>query len=132
MPGTWKQELFALLMVGTGGAIGSAARHLFGFLCRQGGLPEGQSHLATMAINALGSFLAGWLLRQFGPVNSSVFLFWGMGFCGGFTTFSSYSRELVGLMRDNRLIEAAATMVLSVSLGIACYIAGWALAGREG
>ena len=132
MPGQWTNELHALLLVGTGGAIGSVARHLFGFLARIGGLPSDQGHLSTMAINATGSLVAGWLMRQFGPVNSAAFLFWGLGFCGGFTTFSSYSREFVTLMRDNRHIEAGAYMILSVALGVAGYIAGWSLAGRGG
>lgn len=130
MPGPWTEELRALLLVGTGGAIGSMARHLFGFLARMGGMPAEHGHFSTMAINATGSLLAGWLLRQFGPVNSTAFLFWGLGFCGGFTTFSSYSREFVTLMRENRQLEAGAYMVLSVALGVACYIGGWALAGR--
>ena len=55
MPGQWTDELHALLLVGTGGAIGSVARHLFGFLARLGGLPADQAYNATMYI--LASFL---------------------------------------------------------------------------
>lgn len=130
MPGAWTDELHALALVGAGGAAGSAARHLFGFLLRVGGLPAGQTHLSTLAINASGSLLAGWLLRQFGPVSSAMFLFWGLGFCGGFTTFSSYSREFVMLLREERLAEAVAYLLLSVGLGVGGFVAGWAVAGK--
>jgi CrcB protein len=54
-------------------------------------------------------------------------LLWGLGFCGGFTTFSSYSREIVMLLRDDRWLEALLYGVLSVGLGVGGFVTGWAL-----
>ena len=127
MNNSWVEEWRALLLVGGGGALGSMARHLCGFAARCAGLPAEHSHFSTLAINVFGSLLAGWLLRQFGPVNSTAFLLWGLGFCGGFTTFSSYSREIVMLLRDDRWLEALLYGVLSVALGVGGFIIGWAL-----
>jgi len=127
----WAEEWRSLLLVGGGGALGSMARHLCGFVARWAGLPSEHAHLSTFAINVLGSLLAGWLLRQFGPANSAAFLLWGLGFCGGFTTFSSYSREIVMLLRDDRWFEALFYGVLSVGLGVGGFIAGWTAGGAS-
>ena len=84
-----------LLAVGCGGAAGSIVRYL---LC--GGIMAGQTLLGfpagTFTVNAAGSLLIGILLEA----TSSETLGWLLivGFCGGFTTFSTFSADAVRLL----------------------------------
>lgn len=70
--------------------------------------------VATLIINVTGSFLLG-VLTQWGLTRGSTAIatVLGVGFLGGFTTFSTASVELVGLVRSQR---PAAAVVLAVSM----------------
>lgn len=100
-------------LVGTGGAIGAIARYWF-FLH----LPSDRFPTATLAVNALGSFLLGVVVFA-GPGESALH-FLGTGLCGSFTTFSTFSVETVQLWErgDRRLALASAGSNLLVSLAM--------------
>ena len=95
-----------LLAVGCGGAAGSIVRYLL-----SGGIMAGQTLLGfpagTFTVNAAGSLLIGILLEA----TSSETLGWLLivGFCGGFTTFSTFSAD-VGLSVAVCIVFAAAGM----------------------
>ena len=76
------------LAVGIGGAAGSMARHALSGLvaagCLAGGFPVG-----TFAVNAAGSLLIG-AVTGYASQQALVPLLAGVGFCGGFTTFSTF------------------------------------------
>jgi CrcB protein len=76
------------LLVGLGGVAGALARHLLGERIEEGTYD-------TLAVNVLGSFLLGVLVSV--PVGSDVLLLAGTGFCGAFTTFSTFAYETVRL-----------------------------------
>lgn len=105
-----------LLCVGGGGALGSIARYLisYGVLAGQTvlGFPAG-----TFAVNAAGSLLIGILLGTLGSKTAVWLLV--VGFCGGFTTFSSFSVDAVRLLRAGEYGPAALYVLLSVVLCIA-------------
>lgn len=105
-----------LLAVGGGGALGSIARYLLssGLLagCTLCGFPMG-----TFAVNAVGSLLIGLLLATLSSQTATWLLI--VGFCGGFTTFSTFSADAVRLLRDGCYGPAALYIGLSVVVCIA-------------
>ena len=104
-----------LLAVGLGGAAGSVVRYMLSAWLLAGhtllGFPAG-----TFAVNALGSLLIGILLEA----TSSETLGWLLivGFCGGFTTFSTFSADTVRLLRAGCYNAAAIYVALSVAVCI--------------
>src|SRR5687768_10177537 len=92
---------YKLLIIGLGGAIGSVGRYLMVKLVDEklnSVFPYG-----TMAVNILGSFLLGLIymlaLRKAGLTENGR-LFLGVGFCGGFTTFSAFALDNFHLMQQ--------------------------------
>ncbi len=103
-----------------GGALGTVARYLFaGYIYRIWGpsFPYG-----TLAVNLTGCFLVGVLTVladekfMLGPAGR-VFLM--IGFCGAFTTFSTFILETANLMKDGQNARAFLNVLLSVLLGFA-------------
>ncbi len=102
-------------VVGAGGAIGAVLRHWVYTYTKLADADSGFP-TATLAVNVVGSFvlgvavLAGW--------GDSTMQFLGIGICGSFTTFSSFSVETVRLWEagDRRLAAAAAGGNLLLSL----------------
>lgn len=99
-------NLADILWVGLAGGVGAGARFVTDGSVRGRFLmvlPVG-----TMIINVLGSLLLGVLsgLVMFHHVSSDVTLVLGTGFCGGFTTFSTYSFETVRLLQQGDYREA--------------------------
>ncbi|WP_418992143.1 fluoride efflux transporter CrcB [Alistipes sp.] len=105
-----------LLTVGAGGAAGSIARYLVATGLLAGhtlwGFPAG-----TFAVNAAGSLLIGVLLATL-RTETAVWLL-VVGFCGGFTTFSTFSADTVRLLRAASYAPAAAYITLSVAVCVA-------------
>lgn len=118
--------------VALGGALGSVARYWVAVwalpISRQ--LPWG-----TIGINVLGSFIIGFfgtLTLGSGryPAPEGVRLFVMVGFCGGFTTFSSFSLQTLDLLRADAWGRALANVGASVLLCLAAVAAGHAAAAQ--
>jgi CrcB protein len=115
--------LYRYVMVMLGGATGSLTRYLLGtaIMNRVGGLFP----LGTVIINVTGSFLIGFIMtlltERLNPHPNWRFLL-VVGFLGGYTTFSSFEWETLGLVRDGGRWLGLINMVGSVLLG---YIAVW-------
>jgi CrcB protein len=96
--------------VAAGGALGATARFAVGRL-----LAASPGRYGTLVVNVLGSFALGVVV--YGGVDSTAVLFFGTGFCGAFTTFSSFSVQTVDLWREGRpaasVLNAAANLVLA-------------------
>ena len=77
----------------------------------------------TFLINVSGSALLGLLAAAFlghhDPVRRAWYVLLGTGFCGGFTTFSTFSYEALELMREGRYGAAAGYVLGSVLAGLA-------------
>ncbi len=107
-----------LVLIGFAGGVGSLARYGIGqWALRELGdlFPWG-----TLAVNALGSFVLGVVvgMHMSGKLSRSGTLALGTGFCGGFTTFSTFSVEAVTLFERNQPSRAAAYLAASGALGL--------------
>lgn len=117
-----------LVWLAVGGAMGTLARYgLAGFVHRMHGVsfPWG-----TMAVNLVGSFMAGMLWALFEnrwTVSSEIRTIVFVGFMGAFTTFSSMILESSELYRSATWLHAAANLTLQNGLGLIALFAGQAL-----
>jgi CrcB protein len=111
------------LLVALGGALGSVARFGLGqvITARYGDTFP----IATLVINVTGSFLIGFFATLTGtsgpwPLSNTARLFFMVGICGGYTTFSSFSLQSLMLIRNGQILAASLNAILSVVL---CLIA---------
>ena len=122
-------SLTMLAAIAAGGATGTILRYLVGqWMLR----PSSAFPLATLAINLVGSFLIAVFARVLSTPDSSPV--WRaaltVGLCGGFTTFSTFSAELVTLTTDGRWMRAVAYAALSLLGGVTAVVAGLATGAR--
>jgi CrcB protein len=118
-----------LFLIALGGAAGSVLRYLLGGRVQHfapHGFPVG-----TLTVNVLGCLVIGVLTQIF--LNMETPGEWRgllvVGFCGGFTTFSTFSIETVGLIEGGEYGRAATYVAGSVLLCIMATFAGMAAAG---
>ena len=118
-----------LLAIGLGGFVGSIARYLITLwvdrLSRTGTFPWG-----TLGVNVAGSLAIGLIagLAQTTQIFSpTVRLFLLVGCLGGFTTFSTFSYDTLAMLRDGRVVHAAAYMGIHLVLGLCAVSAGYAI-----
>jgi len=115
-----------LLLVGLGGFIGSAARFLVSKLNLSWhffSIPMG-----TLTVNVLGSFIIGILVgisAKSDLISTDLRLFLMVGFCGGFTTFSSFSSENLMLMQNGQVFTVLIYTSLSILLGFLAVYLGY-------
>ena len=81
----------------------------------------------VVAVNVGGSFLLGVLAGAGASEETRAIA--GIGFLGGFTTFSTFSLDVFADLEAGRPGRALALAALSVGLGVAAAAAGWLLAG---
>lgn len=118
----------ALLLVFIGGGTGSIARYLLGKLINDPsqGIPYG-----TFAANIIGSLLIGvilgWALKN-DSLTSNTTLLLATGFCGGFTTFSTFAYENHVLLKSGDLMTFALYAIASFAIGILAVFGGIELA----
>lgn len=116
--------MIRLLLVATGGAVGTGARYLLSLWVPRllgPGFP-----VATLLVNGGGSFLIG-LLMQWGlsttAISPTLRLVLTTGFLGGLTTFSTFSYETIKLLEDKAFLDAGANILLSLLLGLGgCFL----------
>lgn len=107
-----KEEERDLLIVALGGGVGAVLRYWMGkTISKYNRTPF---PIGTFLINAVGSFLLG-VLAVHGP-KEVVWLFWGVGFMGGFTTFSTFGYESILLLQQKKYKEMVSYVVCSTVL----------------
>ena len=103
-----------ILLVALGGAFGSVCRYLVARMIATS-FPWG-----TFTVNVIGSLLIGLLvgLTTKGIVSPEMKLLLVTGFCGGFTTFSTFANESFALMKAGDMMMTALYVAASVIAGI--------------
>ena len=117
------------LLILAGAALGAPARWFVdGFVQAR---HDSVFPWGTFTVNVLGSFALGLLLgaSMEGETLVRLVALVGTGFCGAFTTFSTFSYESVVLSEDGSSGIAAVNVFASVAAGLAAAFAGWALSG---
>ena len=118
-----------VLMVFLGGMIGAPVRFLADRFVQS--RHDGVFPWGTFAINISGAFILGAVGAGVAHhhLGANVSLLLGTGFCGGLTTFSTFSFETVRLMEDGSLAEAGLNVVGSLAFGLGAAALGFALVG---
>lgn len=126
-----RQELVLVGAVAAGGALGSVCRYVVGAFIQGRSAPG--FPVATLAINVAGSFLLGLILQgalEGSAMSPGTRLFLATGFCGGFTTFSTFSYETLRLVEDGEYVPAAGYVAASVVLSLIAALGGVMVARR--
>jgi CrcB protein len=126
--------MLSYLYVALGSAAGGVARWSLGSWVQRlsGGVPPAVFPVGTLVVNATGSFVLGVLGAALArPGNAGradlAWLLLGVGFCGGYTTFSTFSLDTVALLETRGWLVATANVVSSVAAGLVGAGAGLAL-----
>ena len=112
------------IAVGIGGFFGSILRYLVGMVPLKG---NAVFPVNTLIINVVGAFVIGVLasvLSKNTSIDPRLMLLMKVGFCGGFTTFSTFSSETSALLASGRWAAAAAYVLLSVVLSVSAVFLG--------
>ena len=120
-----------LWYVAIGSAVGGVSRYLLGGLIQR--LLSSTFPLGTLVINVTGSALLGFLFRyalDVPAMTPEIRALLGVGFCGGYTTFSTFSYETLTLLEDGDWRRAGLYVALSVGVSLLATFAGFA-AARE-
>jgi fluoride exporter len=111
------------VLVAIGGLVGCVARYWLAGVVQNltnHGFPSG-----TLAVNVLGSFIIGLVMAlslDRGLVNDDLRILIATGFCGGFTTMSTFSYETLALIRDGEHLLALGNISATFA---ACLGAVW-------
>lgn len=129
MASTELLSLRMMLAVAVGGAVGTLARYLITVAGPRAGVPI-RFPWWTFVINVTGSFALGFLARYFvrSSMPPSLYLALTVGVCGGYTTFSTFSYEMLDLGERGLWGRAIVYSVASVVFALAAAIAGAAVA----
>ncbi len=102
-----------------GSALGGIFRYyISGIVAR---LTSGEIPFGTLAVNIVGSFIAGFIIFYIddrGLLSKELKLFLVVGFCGGFTTFSTFSLETIRLLQDSEYFYAFINITLNNALSL--------------
>lgn len=113
-------------LVGLGGALGSMLRYSVSLLMAHYAVA---SYAATFCVNGIGSFLITFFAAiccKEGP----LLLFCTVGFCGGFTTYSTFSSQSLQMLQSGKYTTAFTYIGATLLLCLLCSWLGMLLGGR--
>ncbi|MEM8895589.1 MAG: fluoride efflux transporter CrcB [Bacteroidota bacterium] len=109
-----------VLIVGLGGFFGSASRYLLHVGMLKAGLDR--FPLATLSANVLGCLIFGIVLgmsiKSDSKIQHGLLIFLTTGFCGGFTTFSTFAIENLRMIERDEILGMVIYTALSIVLGL--------------
>ncbi len=116
-------NLVNILYVAAGGALGSVIRYVVSIA-----VPKWQMMpIATISVNIIGSLLIG-IIIGVTPKTHPTHLIAAIGFCGGFTTFSTFSLETVKMFEDGYNTQAMLYIIISMATCLGATILGLKIA----
>ena len=118
-----------LWYIAAGSALGGVSRYLVGGMVQR--VLDTTFPAGTLVVNLTGSFLLGLFLRyalETPTLTPELRAFLTIGFCGGYTTFSTFSYETVALLEDGEWIRAGIYAALSLLLALVATILGFMVA----
>jgi fluoride exporter len=118
-----------LWYIAAGSALGGVSRYLVGGMVQR--ILDTTFPAGTLVVNLTGSFLLGLFLRyalETPTLTPEVRAFLTIGFCGGYTTFSTFSYETVAMLEDGEWARAGLYAALSVLLALGATILGFLVA----
>jgi len=123
-------RVYRTLLVAVGGLIGSVARYLVAGWVQN--LNGSEFPLGTLAVNVSGSFILGMVMTlalERGLLSADVRVLLGTGFCGGYTTMSTFSYETMALLQYGSVANAVTNVGVTLAT---CFGAVWlgSLTGR--
>lgn len=106
-------------LLGIAGVVGVCARYAITML-----IPKiAQINIPILIVNVLGSVCMGLFYNKFHQdVKQPLYIWASVGFCGGFTTFSSFTLDALLLLQQHKLLTAVLYATLSIIL---CLLATW-------
>lgn len=113
-----------IFLLAIGGSCGAMARHSIGTLILKREKPT--FPFGTFFINIIGSLILGIVCGL--KLDGNFYLLFGDGFCGAFTTFSTFSLESVRLICGHAHRKAALYLALSAASGVMLFAAGYRIA----
>jgi fluoride exporter len=116
-------------LIGFGGSLGAASRFLLGNYINQGKNIFYPFPIATWLINISGSLLLGLILKLHlsNQIVDWVWYLFGIGFCGAYTTFSTFGFETLSLVQAKKGILAAVYVFTSITVGTLAAFIGFIL-----
>ena len=108
-----------VIAVFLGGGIGAVLRYLTGFFAVR--FLSVNLPVATFAVNIVGCFILGLLFAFFidrPEINTFLKLALTSGFCGGLTTFSTFSLELFEMLKNAQYMQVLVYLTLSLIIGL--------------
>jgi len=113
-----------VLLIFLGGGMGSVLRYL---ISSHFNSSENQLYLGTFLVNIIGCLLLGLVLgisMKNSWMSSETTMLLGVGFCGGFTTFSTFSVEIHALLRVGNFSMFFLYVAASILIGVLSVILG--------
>lgn len=111
------ETILKIITVGCGSFIGGALRYLISLALQNktNGFPWG-----TLIVNLLGCFLIGCLTGLLSKASQSQYLslFLTVGLCGGFTTFSTFSKECLNMLQCGNILHCVLYSSISLLVGV--------------
>jgi CrcB protein len=115
-----------VLLISAGAVLGANARYWLGVLFARFAMPG--FPWTTLTINVSGSLLLGgfigWSARQMPHPGWSLVI--AVGFCGAYTTFSTFGYELFAMLQERSVAQAIGYVAASVVVGLGAVALGWA------
>lgn len=105
------------LMIGLGGALGSMMRYAVSLLMASWSMT---APIATFCVNSIGSFLITFLAAII--TKDTTVLMCTVGFCGGFTTYSTFSSQSLQMLQSGKYVSA---LIYIFSTLIVCLLFSW-------